>query len=603
MAAPLGAALLRPHRLRLAAGGACLVTLAATGAAYAFLTGPLLQLILSGGARGRGYFFALLPDGERAAARLGLWAVAGLLVALAALKGLAHLGQAVLLEGTAERVGAELRLRVYQHLLRLPLAAHRQHQVGDLLARLLDDVRWVQAAAVAAPLTLARELLGALGLLAVAIWTAPRLALVAAAALPLAAIVIAALGRRVKRAAGRSQEALGELAARAGQGLGALREVKSCGAEAREAARLGAHGEAGLRWALRHLRARSLAPLCNELMAALALGATLVYAGRVVAAAELAPERVVSFFAAVLLLYRPLKELGRAAHLISAGRASQERLAAILETPAEEEAGDPLPPLARRLELRRICFAYEGPAGSSRSGTPGREERGGAPVLEGLDLALEVGRVVAVTGPSGAGKSTLVNLLCGLERPCAGHLLWDGAEQPWSPAGLRAQAALVSQQPLVLDGTIAENLRYGAPDATEERLRAAAAAAGLEEVVARLPAGMATRLGPGGVQLSVGEVQRLAIARALLRPGRLLVLDEPSSALDAENEAHLVQTLRRVRAERAVLLVTHSRAVLEAADEVHTLRGGRLLAEPPQEASRANPEQPGAGDAGAVARG
>jgi subfamily B ATP-binding cassette protein MsbA len=583
-----GAGLLWPHRGRLAAGLACLLLLAGAGALQAYLTGPLLQVVLSGGRQGGGYLLALAPWLDPA--RFGdprsiLLLLAGLLVALAAVKGLAHLGQALLLSGTAERIGHQMRVRLFSHLMRLPLGQHRRLATGDLLARLLDDVQRVQAATVAAGLAYVREGLAALALAAVAVWMAPRMALLSVVVLPLVALLVGALSRGVKRAARRGQEQLGRMSSRAVQGLSAIREVKSSGAEERETEGFSRHSRQALRWTVRRILVRALSPLVNELLASLALGAVLVYAGARIASGTLAPERFVSFFVALVLMYKPIKELGLAVNLAAAGRASTERVARLLALRPERrrQSGPGLAPLRRQLELRQVSFSYPGAGGQT----------GARPALAGVDLLLPVGRVVALAGPSGAGKTTLANLVCGLERPDAGQLLWDGeplADRPL--VQLREQVALVPQQPLLLDGSVADNLRYGCPDADRDALWRALSAAGLEQVVRGLPRGLQTPIGPDGVRLSAGEAQRLALARALLRRVNLLVLDEPASALDPDNEALLIRTLRQLCRQRAVLLVAHGAALLAAADEVLRLEGGRrLVTAPPAAAVALTPDR------------
>jgi ABC-type multidrug transport system fused ATPase/permease subunit len=233
--------------------------------------------------------------------------------------------------------------------------------------------------------------------------------------------------------------------------------------------------------------------------------------------------------------------------------------------PERRQRGPGLTPLQRQLELRGVGYSYPAADGEPRR-----------PALQGVDLSLAVGRVVALAGPSGAGKTTLANLVCGLDRPDSGELLWDAEPITGRPlVQLRAQVALVPQQPLLLDGTVAENLRYGRPDAGQEALWQALQAAGLAQVVRALPRGLQTPLGPDGVRLSAGEAQRLAVARALLRQVNLLVLDEPASALDPANEALLVRTLRQLARQRAVLVVAHGAALLAAADEVVWLQAGR----------------------------
>ncbi len=554
--------LLWSQRYRLALGTLCLILLAVCGALYAALAGPLVQLLISGNSKVSGQLLGWFPWGLSAwgSSQGTLIQVALLLFVVALLKGLAHLGQALLLDGTAERIGCELRVQLFSHLLSLPLAAHRRYAVGDLLSRLLEDVNRVKDAAVLAPVSLVREGLSALALLIVAVWMAPWLALAAAVSIPLIGVVIATLGRRIKSAAGAAQEHLGQLSALAAQALAALREVKSCGAEEREVRAVAQQSDQNLRWSLRHITSRATAPLFNETIAALALGLILITAGGYLAQGTLAPERFISFFTAVLLAYKPVKTMGRAAHQISAGKASLERVGALLREPVES-AGSGLEALQGSLRLEQIGFSYD-------------DQRA---ALEGIDLELKVGQVLAVTGPSGAGKSTLVNLVCGLERPTSGEMWWDKEDLALHPlSALRERTALVPQQPLVFSGTMAENLRYGAPDASGQELQDAITAAGLGEVVLRLEQGLQTLIGPTGTGLSVGEIQRLAVVRAHLRRVELLVLDEPSSALDAANEALLIKTIRALGRTKAVLLIAHSARLLAAADKVIHLAGGRV---------------------------
>jgi subfamily B ATP-binding cassette protein MsbA len=380
--------------------------------------------------------------------------------------------------------------------------------------------------------------------------------------LPRVGVLIAGLSRRVRGAAAREQDAVGVLAALALEGLSALREVKSCGAELRELRRLGDHSQRAARWAARRIVARATAPLINEVLAAIALAVTLIYAGGLVQAKALAAEQVISFFTAVLLLYRPIKGIGNAVQTIAAGRASVARVSDLLADPLEQLDDRPeLPPLRGRLELRQVHYCYPD----------------GRLALAGVDLAVGVGRMIVVAGPSGAGKSTLGNLLAGLDRPTAGRMLWDGEDlAEVSLPALRRQVALVPQLPLLFDGTIAANLRFAAPLADDSELCRALRAAGLRRWLSELPGGLATPLGPSGQALSTGQAQRLAIARALLRPARLLVLDEPSSALDAESEQQLVRTLRTLARDRAIVVLSHSRALIAAADEVLWLEGAGL---------------------------
>jgi ATP-binding cassette subfamily B protein len=591
------AQLVWPHRRRLAAGVGCGLGLALVGGLYAYLTGPLLQTVLSGGARGPQPFLRLIPLRLMPGLQAGRWtvpatlgAVAALLLGLALTKGLLHLAQAALLERSAEQVGHALRVRVYEQLVRLPLRTHREIASGELIARLLDDTRQLRGLLIDLPLMIVREAAAVLALALAALWTAPRLAALAVLALPPVVVAVALIARRVRRAAAQGQTALGELVGQAAQALRALREIKSCGAEAREVARFSASSERLAGSAASAVVARAVGPLVNEVSAAGALAVTLAYGAWQVRVGAVAPEALVSFVAAVLLTYRPIKGLTQALHARAAAQPSRARIEQVLAWPAEpgpiEVSGGAgpaaaacdglLPPLREALELRELRFRYAAPW-----------------VLDRLTLRLACGEIVGVVGRSGAGKSTVADLLAGLERWDQGELYWDG--RAWGtdagppPAALalalREQVALVPQQPLLLDGTVAENLRFAAPAATEADLWQVLSWAGLERRVSALPGALRARLGSGGEGLSVGEVQRLAVARALLRRAPLLVLDEPTAALDAETEQGLLTTLDGLRAGRAMLLITHRPAALRIADRVLRLEGGQLQALTPASAA------------------
>lgn len=591
----------RPQLPRALAGVGCGLGLALVGAAYAYLTGPLLQTVLSGGIQGPQHFLRWIPPslrpgamGWRATGPGALGAVVGLLIGLALLKGLLHLAQVALLERSSEALGHALRVRVYQQLMHLPLRAQRERASGELLTRLLDDTRQLRGLLFDLPLAIVRESAAVLALGLAAAWTAPRLAALALLALPPVVIAVAAIARRVRHAAARGQSALGELGGRAAQALRAQREIKSCGAEAREVERFSALSEQLARSAVSAVLARAVGPLVNELSAATALGLTLAFGAWQVRVGAVAPEALVSFVAAVLLAYRPLKALTQALHARAAAQPSRARVEELLGWPAElpssesaavdglapRLAGGLLPPLCEGLELRALAFRYAQPW-----------------VLDGVSLRLRRGEIVAVVGRSGAGKSALADLLAGLEPWERGELSWDGwawpvaeGESPVALArALRRQVALVPQQPLLLDGTLAENLRFAAPSASEAALWEALRWAGLAARARALPGGLAARLGSGGEGLSVGEVQRLAVARALLRRAPLLVLDEPTAALDDETEQGLLRTLGSLRAGRAMLLVTHRPAAVALADRVLCLEGGRLRSVVPAAAPAGGP--------------
>ncbi|MCB9556806.1 MAG: ABC transporter ATP-binding protein [Deltaproteobacteria bacterium] len=547
-------------RYRLLLGIIGLLVVAASDAFYALLSGPLLTGLL--GAKSPGQSLGGLI-GSPSLAALSLATFGALLVGTAAIKGIAHVFQAVVIGGASETVGDLLRRETYRCLLELPLAAHRQLPRGELITRLVDDTHRVQRLAFDATLSLLRAGVVALALSAVALWLAPRLALICFAGLPLLALTIGWLTRRVRTASRHAQAELGELGAQAEQGLAAIREVKSAGAERSEIERLAQHSADIASWARRRIATRAFSPLVNETLAALALVLGLVFVQGV---DGLQPERLVSFFTAVVLMYRPIKTISQAVQELAVARASSERLAQLYQLPSDEAVADQLAELHLHaaLELREVTFRY-----------------GETTALAQVELSVAIGKVVCLIGPSGAGKSTLANVLCGLEPPVAGSLVVDGrAIEGWPLGWLRQQAAFVPQQPLIFRDSLGANLRYGTPEIEDAAALAALEQVGLGQWLDGLPSGLNTRI--SAESLSGGEAQRIGIARALLRPRPLLVLDEPSAALDQQNERAVIAAVRAAAKTRAVVVIAHRNALREIADQIVELDAGRLVERRPE---------------------
>jgi subfamily B ATP-binding cassette protein MsbA len=562
--------LLLPHRGTLVLSLICAIGLAATHAAYAFVSGPLLALLLSGGAKLRwpldSIALSVLPasTADGAASDGALAVVAVLLVCVALLKGLFQLGQAVFQARIVETVGAGLRARYFSHLLSLSLAEHQRLFAGRVWTGLTDDVTQVQRALVEAPIVLLKEGLAAIALLLAALLMSTRLALLVFVVLPLVGVVVSAIARRVKRAVAASQDQLDELGEGAHRALTSMREIKSNQREAHEGQKLARYAAASADHRVAAARSKAISPLFNEVVAALALGGTLIYAASLLQANALEPARLVSFFTAAILLYRPIKAIGNAVSALAAGRASVQRLSELFELPVEPPLSARLPQLKSTFECQQISV-----------------QKGNRRILDAVSLQLEQQRIVVVYGISGAGKSTLADVLSGLQKPDSGVLRWNNeALSPEQLHELRSQVALVPQQPRVLDGSLRENLTYGCGDGgqaiEDERMRDVLKAVGMLDRVSELDHGVEARVGRGGIALSAGEAQRVAVARALLRDASVLILDEPTAALDEVNGEQLIDMLRALRRRCAILVLTHDPAFRSLADRVFQLEDGRL---------------------------
>jgi len=553
----------RPHVGRLVLATLAMAVLALATGLYAFLVGPALRFLLTGGASALGRVASWAPVLESAGRERLLLSLPLALIAVALVKGLAYSAQFTWTGQFGQRTVARLRRALLDALLRQSPAQLAGRMSGDLLSRFSADVSAVETAAIYAVGSWVRDGLQIIALAGVAVALDWRLALVALAVVPIAGVPVARLTRSVLRRTREGQVRLGGMAGQLREALAAVRTVQAYGVENVESARFATRADAHAETLARAAWARSAVPAVTEVLAAVAVAAVLVWAG---GSMEVAPERLLSFLAALILLYQPVKELGRASQFATQGAAAAERLLEVLETPplvTDAPGTKAAPRLARSVRLDTVSLSY-----------------GDRPALARLELDIPVGKVTALVGPSGGGKSTVAALLLRFLRPDAGRILWDGVNvEACTVASVRAQIALVTQEPLLFSGTVRENLLAVRPEATGGELRAALRAARAEEFVMALPRQWDTPLGERGARLSGGQRQRLALARAVLRDARLLVLDEATSSLDPEGEREVQSALESVLPGRTALVIAHRLATVWRADRIHVVVAGRIAEE------------------------
>jgi len=558
----------RPHLGRLVLATLAMAVLALATGLYAFLVGPALRFLLTGGASALGRVASWAPALESAGRERLLLSLPLALVAVAVVKGLAYAAQFTWNGQFGQRTVAWVRRALLDALLRQSPVQLAGRMSGDLLSRFSADVNAVETAAIYAVGSWIRDGLQILVLAGVAVALDWRLALVALAVVPLAGVPVARLTRSVLRRTREGQVRLGGMAGQLREALAAVRTVQAYGAEQAEASRFAARADAHAETLARAGWARSAVPAVTEVLAAVAVAAVMVWAA---GSMDVAPERLLSFLAALILLYQPVKELGRASQFATQGAAAAERLLEVLETPplvTDAAGAKPAPRLTRAVRLDTVSLSY-----------------GDRPALSRLELEIPVGRVTALVGPSGGGKSTVAALLLRFLRPDAGRILWDGVDvEACTMASLRSQVALVTQEPLLFSGTVRENLLAVRPEATGGELRAALRAARAEEFVMALPRQWDTPIGERGARLSGGQRQRLALARAVLRDARLLVLDEATSSLDPEGEREVQTALESVLPGRTALVIAHRLVTVCRADRIHVLVAGRVAEEGTHEA-------------------
>jgi ABC transporter fused permease/ATP-binding protein len=549
-------ALARPEWRLLLVGTAAL----AIGSAASLLYPQAIRVIIDG-ALGTGAPTVFGPAGPASVDHAAL-----AMAALALVQGLAIAVRARSFGVAGERVVTRLRKDLYRSILEQEVAFFDERRTGELTSRLASDASVLQSAVSANVSMGLRHLATALGAVAFLFFTSPLLALVMLAIVPAVAVGAVVYGRRVRRLAREVQDALAAAGEVAEETISGLRTVRSFDAEARETERYGAAVWKAFETARRRIRAGSAFMGSASGAGYAAVAVVLWYGGRLVAGGELTAGGLTSFLVYTLVLAMSLGSLADLWADFMKALGAAERIFEIQDRPARipVRGGERPARVEGRIAWEGVRFAY-----------PTRRD---VPVLQGIELAIEAGEVVAVVGPSGAGKSTLAQLLSRFYDPDAGLIRLDGRDlRQLDPGWLRRQIGVVSQEPILFSGTIAENVRYGRPGASDSEVIAAARAANAHDFVARFPDGYATRVGERGVQLSGGQKQRVAIARAVLKDPRVLVLDEATSALDAESE-HLVQeALERLMRGRTTLIIAHRLSTVVGADRAVVLEGGRIV--------------------------
>ncbi|MFD5606231.1 ABC transporter ATP-binding protein [Streptomyces sp. NPDC127064] len=500
--------------------------------------------------------------------RQPLWPPLLLLAALFAAEAATGAVGRFLLERTGEGVVRQLRHTLVGRLLRLEMREYDHQRGGDLIARVTADTTLLREVVAQALVDLVTGALVAAGALALMAWLDPLLLLLVAATVATAAAVVTLLLQGIRSAAERMQTSVGAVAADLERALGALPMVRVYRAESREAARIGARVDDACAAGVRAARFAAVMSSAVELAVQGSFLLVLVIGGLRVHGSGHSLGDLVAFLLYASYLVVPLSSVFRAVGLIQRGMGAQLRIEETLELPVEP-TGLAAPPFSRpqadvpALTLEDVHFSYR----------PGR------PVLRGVSFTVPQRHQVALVGLSGAGKSTVFALIARFYEPDSGLLRFHGHPAPdLGRAACRNQLALVDQGSQVVQGTLYDNIAYGRPDATDDEVRRVVRLARLEQLAERLPGGLHGAVGEHGATLSGGERQRVALARALLTRPALLLLDEPTSHLDALNEAALTAALRDVTEECAVLVIAHRLSTVQHADRIVVLDEGRVTA-------------------------
>ncbi len=487
------------------------------------------------------------------------------IVVINALRGLVDYLSTVGFSLVGNRVLAEVRNDLYRHLQGLSLSFHSKARGGDLTVRVIADVNQVKNSAVNAGLPLLANVLVLVTMLVVMFWLNWKLALVAFSTIPVLGLFTARFAQKAKQAARRLRERDGAMAATAAESLANIKLVQAFSLEELFANRFFDQNQRSLTEDQRGTRLAAALTRIMSLLIACSIALVVWYGARLVLRGELSPGEFLVFFTYLKSTFRPVSDFAKSSGRLARAGAAGERVVEILErTPEVRDlpGAVPAPPFRGAIHFEDVSFAYE-------------PEH---PVLERIEFAVEPGQRVALVGPSGIGKSTLVSLMLRLYDPQEGRVLIDGHDiRDYTLASLRPQISVVLQDTLLFAATIRENIAYGAQGASLEEVEAAARLANAHEFILALPEGYDTILGERGVTLSGGQRQRIALARAAIRKAPFLVLDEPTTGLDAENAGAVLEALDRLAQDRTTFVVTHDLHMIAGADLILYLEKGRVF--------------------------
>lgn len=480
-------------------------------------------------------------------------------------KGATSFGEAVIMTYVGQRIISDLQNRLFSHLMHLDLAYFHGTSSGDLLSRFTNDVNLMRNAVATTLVGFGKDSFTLVFLISLMFYRDWTLACIAFFIFPIAVLPILRIGRRMRKVANNTQEELASFTGRLTQVFQGIRVIKAYGTEEYEAERAHTMIERIFALVYKSSRVRSASHPIIEGLGGMAIVIVIAYGGWQVMHHARTTGEFMSFILALLLVYEPLKRLSNLNANLQEGLAAAARVFAIIDTPAtiqNRPEAKSLPLIEGHIEFRDVCFSYPD----------------GKVALDGINLKIKKAHSIALVGASGAGKSTIINLIPRFYDSQKGEILIDGIDiRDVTLKSLRQQIALVSQEIMLFDTTIRDNIAYGSFEASDADIIAAAKAAAAHEFIEALPNGYNTMIGENGVKLSGGQRQRIAIARAMLINAPILLLDEATSALDTDSERQVQAALKSLMEGRTTLMVAHRLSTVVEADKIYVLDQGRIV--------------------------
>jgi ATP-binding cassette, subfamily B, bacterial len=504
-------------------------------------------------------------SGEHTLALAGVAALGAVLIA--SLGAIAGYIDNYYTESVAQYVANDLRQRVYHHLQRLSLKYYDTHQIGHMLSTITSDVGTIQDFASTALLSILVDSLTILGMVGVMLYLNWDFALVAVGVTPFLLLFVARFKKAVKKATHEVRKRQSDIVGVLQQGLESARTVKAFGRQDTEESRLTDASMASVQAALKARRVKSLLSPIVAVAVSMCVGFVLWRGAGLILSDAMTVGALTVFLSYLNKFFKPVQDLAKMTNVIAQAAVRLERVQAILEAdtviPQKPDARDP-GRLKGEIVFEKVAFAYD-PA---------------APVLREISLTIKPGQRVGVCGPTGGGKSTVLSLIPRFYEPTGGRVRIDGVDvADYKLDPLRAQIGFVLQDTILFGGTIRDNIAYGRLDATPEKIIEAAKMANAHDFISAMPHGYDSTVGERGLTLSGGQRQRIGIARAVVRNSPILILDEPTAALDTESEKVVMEALERLMKGRIVITIAHRLSTIRDADKIVVLKGGFVAEE------------------------
>ena len=540
--------LARPYSVRFAFAMICMLIVGALTSSQAVLVKPVLDDI----------FLAKNPASLK-------WiplAVIGIFFA----KGAANYIQTILMSFIGLRIVTNLRNQLYEQIQKQSLSFFTQHPTGMLMSRITNDVMSIQTASSEAVTSIIKDTFSIIALVGVIFYTDWKLAIIAMVVFPVTIYPISRFGKKMREVTTSTQITMGTLSTLLQETISGTRIVKAFGMEKYENKRFAAENERLFKLNMKAVSVNAISHPLMDSLGGLGIAAVIFYGGYSVVEGNSTPGTFFSFLAAVLMLYEPVKRLTNVNNTINQGIAGADRVFSIIDlVPDIKDKSDAinLPPVSRGIDIENVTFCYEQ-----------------TPVLKNINLSIKAGEVVAFVGMSGGGKTSLVNLIPRFYDVTSGRILIDGYDiRDVTIQSLRGQIAIVTQQTILFNDTVKNNVAYGDIDRTEDKIVSAAKAANAHDFIMKLPNGYDSNIGELGTKLSGGEKQRISIARALLKNAPILILDEATSSLDTEAEIEVQDALDNLMKGRTTLVIAHRLSTIRNANRIIALVNGQILEE------------------------